>query len=79
MIMDFNKRIEFTCGKCGKTRILSPKEASEDGWRINSENGKIECYQCLPKYGIPTTFLRVPKDVYPTIDDDGVRGLRFEF
>ena len=60
--MDFNKRIEFTCGKCGKTRILSPKEASEDGWRINSENGKIECYQCLPKYGIPTTFLRVPKD-----------------
>ena len=79
MVMDFNKRIEFTCGKCGKTRILSPKEANEDGWRINSENGKIECYQCLPKYGIPTTFLRTPKDVHPTMDDDGVRGLRFEF
>lgn len=59
--MDFDKRIEFTCGKCGKTRILSPKEANEDGWRVNPESGKTECYQCIPKYGVPTTLLRGQK------------------
>lgn len=47
------KRLEVKCSLCGKSRYLSVNELEEDGWRMDLQKGLI-CFQCIPKYGIPT-------------------------
>lgn len=48
------KRLEVKCSICGKSRYLSIDELGEDGWRMDLQRGLV-CFQCIPKYGIPTT------------------------
>ena len=58
----------WSCGSANTPSAVAEKavkciqEAEEDGWSMLSDKG-LCCYQCLPKYSIPTTFLRPPKFV----------------
>ena len=76
--MNFNTRKEIKCSCCGKSRFLSIQEAEEDGWRMLSDKG-LCCYQCIPKYSIPTTFLRPPKFVGLDKSCNDDIGLRIEY
>lgn len=73
--MNRNKRQELSCECCGKSRMLSPSEADQDGWIFSTEYGGLICNQCAPKYGIPTTFLDAPVRLMCTES----RGFRAEY
>lgn len=73
-----DNRQEMKCVSCGKSRFLSIREAEEDGWRMYGMEG-LHCYNCLPKYSIPTTFLKQPNFVGLGEMDDKKIGLRIEY
>lgn len=52
-----NDRKEMVCSKCGKSRMLSFREADEDGWVIDTRYKGPICYGCKEKYGIPAVFI----------------------
>lgn len=70
-----NERLEMRCKNCGKSRMLSPSEAKEDGWVMSTEHGGIICAQCTPSYGIPSEFLGTPACVLTS----GNKGVKIEF
>lgn len=55
-----NRRIETQCKGCGKSRMLSPFEAKEDGWIMSTKHHGMICAQCAPLYGVPAEFLGLP-------------------
>ena len=73
--MSRNERCEITCSCCGKRRMLSRAEAEQDGWLFSTKYCGIICGDCVPRYGIPTTFLNAPVIAIP----DGNGGARIEY
>ena len=46
-----DQRMEISCSRCGKVRVLSAAEADADGWRASTEG--LVCPCCDTRFGIP--------------------------
>ena len=46
-----DQRMEISCSRCGKVRVLSITEANADGWRASTEG--LICPCCNTGFGIP--------------------------
>mgnify|MGYP007073675861 FL=1 len=46
-----DQRMEISCSRCGKVRVLSAAEADADGWRASTEG--LVCPCCDKRFGIP--------------------------
>lgn len=48
---EVDQRMEVSCSRCGKVRVLSMAEADADGWRASMEG--LICPRCNTGFGIP--------------------------
>lgn len=64
-----SERTEIACESCGKLRMLSKEEATEDGWLISTKYKGLICPGCTEKYAIHATFIKGPPSRIMKIDN----------